>query len=87
MLKMCMRAALTAGLLAVAHPGAAKAEVAVLPMPPLAAGPGEATVQRADYYWRGAHYPYRWRGGYYTYQWRGGYYRHRRWWHGYWRYY
>ena len=54
---------------------------------PLQTDRASPLVQPVDYYWHGARWRYRWRGGYYAYRWRGGYYRHRRWWHGYWRYY
>jgi hypothetical protein len=81
----------TFGILAFATPQSAEAVSSVRPGVDEAVLYGStaasSAVEPVDYYWRGARYPYRWRGGYYAYRWHGGYYRHRRWWHGYWRYY
>jgi hypothetical protein len=67
-----LTAAACCGLLALSQPG--KAAITITAAPAVA----PVAVQPAAYYWHGRHWAYRWHGGYYA---------HRRWWHGYWRYY
>jgi hypothetical protein len=66
------------GLLAMARPAPASAASAIRPAIAIAAPASSAAIVPVYYYWRGGRYPYRWHGRYYH---------HRRWWHGYWRYY
>jgi hypothetical protein len=69
---LTLTAAACCGLLALSQPSAAAITITAAPQTATLA------VQPVDYYWHGRHWAYRWHGGYYA---------HRRWWHGYWRYY